>query len=82
MIVDDLKPAVGTCGHSLVKFPNVDRLTKMGIQLNNAHCSFVVCGWCRSPLFAGVEPEPLGVWVNTAYFQSVLNGRETLPYFI
>tara|TARA_B100000809_G_scaffold263834_1_gene318044 strand:+ start:1195 stop:2592 length:1398 start_codon:yes stop_codon:yes gene_type:complete len=79
IMIDDLKPTLGTYGHSIVKSPNIDKLAKMGVQFNNAHCNFAVCGPSRGSLLTGVRPENLGILNNTTPLQSVLNGRITLP---
>ena len=80
IMIDDLKPTLGTYGHKIVKSPNVDKLAQMGVQFNNAHCNFAVCGPSRGSLLTGVRPENLGILDNITPLQSVLNGRETLPY--
>jgi iduronate 2-sulfatase len=80
IIIDDLKPTLGTYGHPLVKSPNIDKLANMGVQFNNAHCNFAVCGPSRGSLMTGVRPENLGILNNTTPLQSVLNGRVTLPH--
>lgn len=80
IMIDDLKPTLGTYGHPLVKSPNVDKLAKMGVQFNNAHCNFAVCGPSRGSLMTGLRPESLGILDNTTPLQPLLKGRETLPY--
>ena len=80
IMIDDLKPTLGTYGHPIVKSPNVDKLASMGVQFNNAHCNFAVCGPSRGSLLTGIRPESLGILNNTTPLQSVLNGRSTLPY--
>ncbi len=79
IIVDDLKPTLGTYGHSIVKTPNIDKLATMGVQFNNAHCNFSVCGPSRGSFLTGLRPETLGILNNTTPLQSVLGDRITLP---
>jgi uncharacterized sulfatase len=79
IIIDDLKPTLASYGHPLVKSPNIDKLANMGVQFNNAHCNFAVCGPSRGSFMTGVRPENLGILNNTTPLQSVLNGRITLP---
>ena len=59
IMIDDLKPTLGTYGHSIVKSPNIDKLASMGVQFNNAHCNFAVCGPSRGSLMTGIRPENL-----------------------
>ena len=80
IIIDDLKPTLGTYGHPLVKSPNIDKLASMGVQFNNAHCNFAVCGPSRGSFMTSIRPENLGILNNTTPLQSVLDGRVTLPY--
>ncbi len=80
IIVDDLKPTLGTYGHPLVKTPNIDQLAKSGVQFNNAHCNFAVCGPSRGSFLTGLRPETLGILNNTTPLQSVLGDKITLPY--
>ncbi len=80
IMIDDLKPTLGTYGHPIVKSPNIDKLAKMGVQFNNAHCNFAVCGPSRGSLLTGIRPENLGILNNTTPLQSVLGDKITLPY--
>lgn len=80
IIVDDLKPTLGTYGHPLVKSPNIDKLAKTGVQFNNAHCNFAVCGPSRGSFMTGLRPETIGILDNETPLQSVLGDKITLPY--
>lgn len=79
IIIDDLKPSLGTYGHPMVKSPNIDRLASMGLQFNNAHCNFAVCGPSRGSFMTGLRPESIGILNNTTPLQSVLGDKITLP---
>lgn len=79
IIVDDLNKALGTYGHPIVRTPNVDRLAKMGVQFNNAHCNYAVCNPSRSSLLTGLRPETTGILNNTTPFQSTMGNKITLP---
>jgi uncharacterized sulfatase len=79
IIIDDLKPTLGTYNHPMVKSPNIDKLASMGIQFNNAHCNFAVCGPSRGSFLTGVRPETLGILNNTTPLLSVLGDKITLP---
>ena len=79
IIIDDLKPTLGTYDHPMVKSPNIDKLAAMGVQFNNAHCNFAVCGPSRGSFLTGIRPENLGILNNTTPLQSVLGDKITLP---
>ncbi|MFY0653474.1 MAG: sulfatase [Cyclobacteriaceae bacterium] len=80
IIIDDLKPTLGTYGHPLVKTPNIDRLAERGVQFNNAHCNFAVCGPSRGSFMTGLRPETLGILDNTTPLLPLIEGKTTLPY--
>lgn len=80
IIVDDLKTNLRTYGDTLAITPNIDKLAASGVQFNNAHCNFAVCGPSRGSFLTGLRPETLGILDNVTPLQSVLNGRPTLPY--
>jgi choline-sulfatase len=57
IMLDDLRPVLGTYGHPLVKSPNIDKLASQGIQFNNSFCNVPVCGASRSSLLTGIRPQ-------------------------
>ncbi len=80
IIVDDLKPTLGTYGDQLAITPNIDLLAKDGVQFNNAYCNFAVCGPSRSSFLTGLRPESLGILDNITNLQPVIGDRKTLPH--
>jgi len=79
IIIDDLKPTLGTYGHPVVKSPNIDKLANMGVQFNNAHCNFAVCGPSRGSFLTGLRPETLGILDNSTPLVPLLDDKITLP---
>ncbi|MHA7830235.1 MAG: sulfatase [Flagellimonas sp.] len=79
IIVDDLNKALSTYGHPTVLTPNIDRLSKIGVQFNNAHCNYAECNPSRSSLLTGLRPETTGIMDNTTPFQSKMGDKLTLP---
>ncbi|WP_421897745.1 sulfatase [Marinoscillum sp.] len=80
IIVDDLKPTLGTYGDTLAITPNIDQLALSGVQFDRAYCNFAVCGPSRSSFLTGLRPETLGILDNVTPLQSVLGDRITLPH--
>lgn len=80
IIIDDLKPTLGTYNHPLVKTPNIDQLAKSGVQFNNAHCNFAVCGPSRGSFMTGLRPETLGILNNTTPLLPLIKDKTTLPH--
>lgn len=81
IIIDDLNADMGTYGHSLVKTPNLDRLTKRGIQFNKAYCQFPLCNPSRASILNGLRPDTTKVFGNSTYFRDALPTAITMPMF-
>lgn len=56
LYMDDLRPQLGTYGHSQIQSPNIDALAKEGVQFNNAYCNVAVCGASRASMLTGMRP--------------------------
>jgi iduronate 2-sulfatase len=56
IIVDDLRPVLGTYDYPAVKSPNIDRLASRGVQFNNSYCNVPVSGASRASLLTGLRP--------------------------
>lgn len=54
--VDDLRPLINSYGNSQMVTPNLDSLSRSGIQFNNAYCNIAVCGGSRASLMTGIRP--------------------------
>ncbi len=56
IIVDDLRPLVGSYGDDLAHTPNIDELAASGVVFENAFASVPVCGASRASLLSGRKP--------------------------
>jgi arylsulfatase A-like enzyme len=56
IVVDDLRPELGSYGKSYIKSPNIDRLTRSGIVFKSAYVNYPVCGPSRASLLSGLYP--------------------------
>ncbi len=56
IVVDDLRPELGSFGVNSVISPNIDKLAKTGFVFTNAYCQVPVCGASRASLFTGLRP--------------------------
>lgn len=56
IIVDDLKPELGSYGHADMVTPHIDQLANDGIKFTNAFANVPVCGASRASLLTGVYP--------------------------
>jgi arylsulfatase A-like enzyme len=64
IVVDDLRPVLGTYDYPAVKSPNIDKLASEGIQFNHAYCNVPVCGASRASLLTGLRPHYPNRFVN------------------
>jgi arylsulfatase A-like enzyme len=59
--VDDLNTMLSSYGGP-AKTPNFDRLAKMGVQFNDAHCQAPLCGPSRASVMTGLRPSTTGIY--------------------
>lgn len=80
--VDDLKPALGCYGNTLVKTPNIDRLAKMGTVFMSNYCQQAVCGPTRASLMTGMRPDVTKVWDLKTQMRDINPDIVTLPQYL
>jgi len=73
IICDDLNCDLGTYDHPLVKTPHIDALARRGVQFDNAHCQFALCGPSRASFMTSLYPDQTRIWNNSIFL------RQTLP---
>ncbi len=56
IMVDDLRPILGSYGDEQVKTPNIDRLASQGLVFNRAYAQVPICGASRASLLTGIYP--------------------------
>lgn len=56
IIVDDLRPELGTFGATHIKSPNIDKLAAQSAVFERAFCNIPVCGASRASLMSGIRP--------------------------
>lgn len=56
ILVDDLRPELGTYDAAQVISPNIDKLASESLQFNRAYCNVPVCGASRACLLTGILP--------------------------
>ncbi len=77
--IDDLRPALGCYGDSLVQSPHIDRLAKSSRVFQRAYVQQAVCGASRASLLTGRLPDQTRVWHNRHLFRDSLPDVVTLP---
>src|SRR3546814_4899399 len=62
ILVDDLKPALGTYGDRTAITPNMDRLAQHGVRFDLAYANQAVCAPSRINLMSGARSTSSGIY--------------------
>lgn len=81
IISDDLKVALASYGHSVVRSPNVDRLAQWGLRFDRAYCQFPLCNPSRASFLTGFRPDRTRVFDNSVHFRENVPECVTFPEF-
>ena len=56
LYMDDLRPELNSYGATHIYSPNIDKLSKIGVQFNEAYANVAVCGASRASMLTGIYP--------------------------
>ena len=56
LYMDDLRPELKSYGATHIFSPNIDRLSKKGVQFDKAYANIAVCGASRASMLTGIYP--------------------------
>ncbi|MDZ4852339.1 MAG: sulfatase [Pirellulaceae bacterium] len=74
--IDDLNDWVGVLGgNPQAKTPNIDKLSKRGVNFFNAHCASPVCNPSRTALMSGLRSSTSGVYSNGTDWRNQKSGK-------
>ncbi len=76
---DDLTQAIACYGDPIAVTPNLDRLSDMGVRLDNAYCQIPLCNPTRASLLTGLRPDTLKVYDLSRHFRDEKPDVVTLP---
>lgn len=79
--IDDLRPALGVYGDSIVISPNIDQLASEGITFRQTFCQAAVCAPSRASLMTGVRPDSTRVWHLGDKFREINPEAVTMPQY-
>tara|TARA_R110002050_G_scaffold273113_2_gene417120 strand:- start:14493 stop:16001 length:1509 start_codon:yes stop_codon:yes gene_type:complete len=81
ILVDDLKPTLGTYGDAIAVSPNIDKLADQGMRFNMAYCNQAVCMASRYNLMLGSRSTSTGIFNFGTQFRDVYPDAVTLPQY-
>lgn len=79
IVIDDLRPELGSYEAQGLHTPNIDRLASKGIKFNNAFCQYPVCNPSRASFLTGKRPDELGILSNKVILREKWPEIVTLP---
>jgi arylsulfatase A-like enzyme len=81
LVVDDLRPALGSYGNAVVRSPQIDGLAAAGVRFDRAYAQFPLCSPSRVSMLLGRYPAATGVLGNGVFFRDLDPGAVTLPQY-
>ncbi|WP_316767676.1 sulfatase [Pedobacter frigiditerrae] len=81
IVVDDLRPALGSYDDKNASSPNIDQLAANGTLFTNAYCQQAVCAPSRASFMTGKKPDHTQVWNLETHFRKALPNVVTLPQY-
>lgn len=79
IMVDDLKPTLGTYGDTLAISPNIDKLAGGGMRFDQAYSNQAVCAPSRYNILLGSRSTSTGLYNFGKEFRDVYPDAVTLP---
>ena len=73
------REGVGACGTEAYRTPNLDRLSGLGVRLDNAYCQLPLCNPTRASLLTGLRPDTIKVYDLDEHFRTSVPDTVTLP---
>ncbi|XP_070616053.1 iduronate 2-sulfatase isoform X2 [Erythrolamprus reginae] len=81
LIADDLRPALGSYGDSLVRSPNIDQLASRSVVFQNAFAQQAVCAPSRVSFLTGRRPDSTRLYDFNSYWRTHAGNYTTLPQY-
>lgn len=79
IVMDDMRPELGSYGEDHVVSPNIDRLAGEGMVYDRAYCQLSLCNPSRASVMTGLRPDSTGVYDLTTHFREKVPDVVTLP---
>ncbi len=79
IIVDDLRPLLGSYGANYIYSPNIDSLARKGLRFDNAFAQAPICSPSRMSFLTGLRPHQSQLTGNNMQLRDKLPTIQTLP---
>jgi arylsulfatase A-like enzyme len=79
VIVDDLRPELGSYGNQEIRTPHFDQFAKGATTFMRAYCQAAVCAPSRASVMTGLRPDSNRVWDLRGKFRINLPEVVTIP---
>ena len=80
IVIEDASPHIGCYGETLIKTPNIDRMSREGIRCSSAFVTAPVCSSSRSAMISGMYQSTLGVHNHRSQTSSGKGGGNVAYY--
>ena len=70
IIADDLNCDIGAYGNDIIKTPNIDQLSELGVLFENAHNQYPLCGPSRASFMTGMYTDQTKMTRNNMYIRN------------
>ena len=80
IVIEDASPHIGCYGETLIKTPNIDRMSREGIRCSSAFVTAPVCSSSRSAMISGMYQSTLGVHNHRSQTSSGKGGGNKAYY--
>ena len=81
IIVDDLKPLLGSYGYPEIISPNIDRLASDGVLFSKAYAQQAICTASRMSFLTGKRPDYTKIWDLQTKLRDVRPEIKTIPQY-
>jgi len=81
VVVDDLRPELGTYGVLEISTPNINALARQGTRFARAYTQMATCSPSRTSLLTGLRPDTTGVKNLVTHFRDTVPSVVTLPQY-
>ena len=81
IVVDDLKPLLGSYGYNEIISPNIDRLASEGVLFSRAYAQQAICTASRMSFITGRRPDYTKIWDLQTKLRDVRPDIKTIPQY-